>query len=153
MATPTIADFRTAFPEFASTAQYPDPMVQMWLNFSALQVNEARWGDMSAMGVMLATAHRLVVASRNRTAGAAGIAPGALIGVQSSKSGDGLSVSYEVSAVTEEGAGQWNATNYGTQYYQLLRMMGAGPIQSGTPSAGEMSISLPAWPGVIPPII
>lgn len=153
MAAPSVADFRAAFPEFGSTVKYPDPLVQLWLTFSSQLVNEARWGDLAPMGMMLATAHRLVIATKNSAAAAQNLAPGAITGALSSKSADGLSASYEVSTVTEEGAGQWNATNYGTQYYQLMRMMGAGPIQSGMPSAGEMSATLPAWPGVIPPII
>jgi len=40
-----------------------------------------------------------------------------------------ISVSYDVGAVTIEGAGQWNLTTYGTQFLELANLVGMGPIQ------------------------
>jgi len=151
MASPTVSEFRTAFPEFADGVKYPDTLVQLWLDVSVRLVNADRWAELTNLGIMLATAHSVVIGARSAAAAAKGLPPGGVAGIQSSKSADGLSASYDVSSVTEQGAGQWNSTVYGTRYFQMLKLMGAGPLQSGVPSANEIGASGGAWPGVLNP--
>ena len=50
-------------------------------------------------------------------------------GIVSSKSVDGASVSFDTSTGAEQGAGFWNQTAYGREYWQLIQMMGAGGVQ------------------------
>jgi hypothetical protein len=46
-----------------------------------------------------------------------------------SKSVGGVSISYDVGAVTIENAGHWNGSQYGIQFYQLAMIVGAGVTQ------------------------
>ncbi|PSY57320.1 DUF4054 domain-containing protein [Escherichia coli] len=64
--------------------------------------------------------------SRAMLAGGPG---GSTNGVQSSKSVDKVSVSYDISATLNPDAGFWNNTRYGAEFYQLITMFGAGGRQ------------------------
>jgi len=128
--TVTAASFRATFPVFASTTTYPDPQVQLWLSVAVQQVNAERWGTLTDMGVSLYVAHQLVL-EQKASMGASSGAPGSTVGILSSKSVDGVSASYDVSASTEKDAGHWNLTTYGTRYWRFSKMMGAGPMQIG----------------------
>lgn len=143
----TPATLRAMFPEFASPAQYPDTLLQTWLGVSVKFVNADRWGDSTDLGVMLAACHRVALAKRAQKGGAGGAAPGANTGLLVSKSADGISASYDASAVTLAGAGHWNLTTYGLQYKELANLMGAGPVQVGVDDGSHSG----AWPGVIQP--
>ena len=125
--TPT--DLRTNFPEFASATDYPDGQIQFWLNMAGVQLNIAAWADLLDMGTQLYVAHHLVLGARDRKAAAVGGAPGGSSGPQASKSVDKVSVSYDTGTATIENAGNWNLTSYGTQFYQLMRMVGMGGRQ------------------------
>ena len=80
----------------------------------------------------------------------AGRIPGSPVGVQTSKSLGGASVSYDASSALMQGAGQWNLTSYGTRFYQLMRIIGMGGTQSGGPDTDRVPTSQ-GWPGVIYP--
>lgn len=138
--------FRTVFPEFADLAQYSDAAVDYYLGFSLKLMNADRWGELLDHGQMLQTAHYL---ARARAAAASSARPGAQVGVVSSKSVGPGSISYDNSVATEQDAGHWNSTTYGTQYIRLARQVGAGPVESGQPQADASASS--AWPGVIMP--
>ncbi len=124
------ATFRTNFPEFASTALYPDTQVTLWLGFAAQRVDQNAWGALSDLGLQLFTAHNLVLFARRQKAASVGGQPGATAGVITAKSVDKVSTSYDAASTTMEGAGNWNATDYGVQFWQMAEMMGAGGYQA-----------------------
>lgn len=130
--TPT--DFRAIFPEFGATI-YPDSLVTFWLSVAANLVDPTRWGALTNQGTALLTAHYLVLAneaSQLSSAQAAASGAGSLggvVGPETSKSVDGVSVTQDIGSVTIEGGGNFNRTQYGVQYVQLARMMGAGGMQ------------------------
>lgn len=117
------SDFLILFPEFADATLYPTARVTFWLGVAVEQINPGRWGALADQGQALLTAHYLVIDRRN-TAN-----PGAVTGVVTSKSVDGVSVSMDAGAVTVERAGLYNQSSYGIQYWQLAQMMGAGGLQ------------------------
>lgn len=121
--------FRTTLPAFASEVAYPDATVNLWLAAAKLMVNADRWMEMTDTGIALVTAHYLVLESRSQAAASRGGTAGEMNGPTSSKSVDKVSVSYDTSAATIEGAGAWNLTSYGVRYLTLARMFGAGGIQ------------------------
>lgn len=120
------ANFKMIFPEFTSTA---DATVTFWITVAVGLLNEERWDNHLDMGIALFTAHHIAIANRDAMAAAAGGAPGAIPGVVASKSVDKVSVSYDGSLGTYEGAGFWNQTNYGVRFYQMARLVGAGGCQ------------------------
>lgn len=144
----TASSFRLMFPAFGDTTKYSDPMVTMWLDYATKRINVERWGELADTGVGLITAHTLVLEAQSVAQASAGAAPGGKVGVQTSKSVDGVSVSYDVSSATVAGAGHWNQTTYGTRFMELSRMMGAGPMQVGSDAVVN---SVSAWYG--PPLM
>ncbi|WP_449411083.1 DUF4054 domain-containing protein [Methylobacterium komagatae] len=125
--TVTLASFRKAFPEF-SAAQYPDGTVTYNLGLAARLLDEVRWGELYDDGIMLVTAHNLVV-SAGSAAGGGGKVSGAPIGIVASRSVGSVSKTVDTSIGLQDGAGLYGATSYGRRYYQLLNMIGAGGIQ------------------------
>lgn len=124
-----VPTFRAQFPEFASATTYPDAQVTFWLGIAANRVDPCAWGALADFGTALFTAHNLVIAARRAKASAIGGQPGATQGVQTSKSVDKVSVAYDAGSTTVDGAGNWNATDYGVQFWQYAEMMGAGGLQ------------------------
>lgn len=124
-----IATFRQSFPEFTDTTRYPDSLVTFWLDVVTRMLNPDRWADMLDIGLSLALAHHLVLAVRDQNTAQAGKVPGTVLGMQTSKSVDTVSVSYDVSAVTNEGGGFWNMTSYGVRFLGMARLFGAGGVQ------------------------
>lgn len=123
--------FRQSLPEFASTTDYPSFHIQMYLRLGKKMLPESRWQDCLDDGLTLYVAHYLVLYSRERTASET-VGPdavGNVVGVETSKSVDSVSVSMDVGAVTFADAGHWNQTSYGVQFYQLALIFGAGGIQ------------------------
>lgn len=123
------AAFRTALPEFADATRYPDPVVQLQLTVAYTLLREDVWGSMLDTAAGWVAAHFLVLATKTQSAAAAGRAPGAVTGVQASKSVDKVSVSYDTKASTNEDAAFWNLTSYGVQFLWFARMFGAGGVQ------------------------
>lgn len=121
--------FRTDFPEFADTTQYPDAVVNLWLSVGVLSLPVDRWDTLYNIGLELFTAHHLTIASKNTGAASAGGVPGSVQGPIASKSVDKVSVSYDAGAVSLTDGGFWNMTSYGIQFLQMARMIGAGGIQ------------------------
>lgn len=118
----SLTEFRQVFPEFTASS---DATVTYWLGIGANLVNADRWGNMTAHGTYLVAAHFLALGLANSTGkpGAGGM------GVISAKSIDKVSASYDTNTGSVDGAGAWNATIYGRQYAQLVRMFGAGGLQ------------------------
>lgn len=125
----TPATFRANFPEFSCTKNYPDSAVEFWFTVADGLLNFDRWANLYDYGTQLIVAHHLAIASRDSAAAQAGGIPGTVQGVQSSKSVDKVSVSYDTKAVTNETEAFWNMTTYGIRLIQLSRMVGAGGIQ------------------------
>lgn len=124
-----ISTFRQQFPEFANAATYPDAQVTFWLGLGVKLLNADRWYDLLDQGLALFTAHHLTIQQRDIKAASMGGTPGQAAGVLASKAVDKVSASYDTSAGTYADAGFWNLTSYGVQYWNLLRMVGAGGIQ------------------------
>lgn len=124
-----VATFRQQFPEFADTTRYPEPLVAFWLDVVTRMLRPEVWGELLDVGLALALAHHLVVSSRQLGSAAAGKVPGAVLGAQTSKSVDTVSISYDVAAVTLEGGGFWNMSSYGIQFLGMARLLGAGGVQ------------------------
>ena len=145
--TVTVASFRADFTEFSDVGIYSDSDVQFWLKYALLLLNADRWKSLLDLGTELFIAHNLVLEQQAKAAAANGGAPGISTGMVSAKSVDKVSISYDTNSALEKDAGQWNLTTYGTRYYRMMRMFGAGPIQVGIGNSPAFS----AWPGVIPP--
>lgn len=121
----TVEEFRATFSAFADASLYPDVAISYWIGQAPNALDVTRWGQFYDQGLRLYVAHMLAV---NRMAGSMTGAPvGAAI--PQSKSVGGVSISYDVEFGSEEGAGAWNLTIWGSQFYRLQLAAGAGTIQ------------------------
>lgn len=124
------ASFRANFPEFADTAIYPDTTVSYWLGIGVKMLSPDRWADLLDHGLELFTAHHIALAAQAVKSSSSGAMPGSNTGVVTGKAVDKVSVSYDAGSTTlDAGAGHWNATTYGVQFLQLVRMAGSGGWQ------------------------
>lgn len=125
----TLAEFRTEFTAFRAN-KYPDSVVNFRLALADVFFGESVWRNpvvrKHAMGLYVA--HFLSVGGKDACGAYSGDGSGAL-GVVSSKSVDGASVSYDTGSSSETGAGFWNATAFGRELWQLMQVYGAGAIQ------------------------
>lgn len=124
-----IPAFRTAFPEFASTVEYPTELITLWSTVAEQMVLEKFWRGMWQTGVMLYTAHEITLAAQNKKAAASGGVPGTSGGIANTKTVGSVSVGYDSTVTSEADAGYWNLTNYGKQFIRFARIFGAGAIQ------------------------
>ena len=122
--------FRQDFPEFKDTIKYTDSQINFWLGIAVARLSACAWGTLYNQGLELLTAHYLSIAAQRAKVASVGGQPGAGVGGPvSAKSVDKVSLSYDVAVATIEGAGQYNLTTYGTQFYDLALMVGAGGLQ------------------------
>jgi len=137
------ATFRTQFPEFANTTTYPTEQVDFWLGIGELLLRPEVWRTMYNQGLALFTAHHLSIAAQNAKSAASGGIPGATTGMVASKSVDKVSISYNANEIAYKGAGFWNLTTYGLQFWNLIRMFGAGGayVSGGPP----LTQNFPIW--------
>jgi len=147
----SVTQFRGNFPAFSNVTTYPDAQVTFWMTQAALLHNPTRWGGLLDLGIQLWTAHNLIIEGQAAKQSQNGRVPTGGTGVQSSKSVDKVSVSYDNSTTKVEGAESYNATVYGQRWYKLSKMAGAGPLQSGLPSPSDPSGGS-GWPGFIYPM-
>lgn len=124
-----VATFREDFPEFTDDVKFPDARIEFWLSIAGIMLNATRWDTLLDHGTELFIAHHLTMDLANQRAADTGGNIGQTMGPLASKSVDKVAASYTTGAVTLENAGHWNLTTYGLQFYQLLRMVGAGGIQ------------------------
>ena len=143
----SVAQFRADLPEFSGTTMYPNSGVQFWLNFAYRMINSDRFLSETDIGAELFTAHFITLEARNVLESAGGGIPGSNVGALSSKSVDRVSVSYDTGAGTEQGAGHWNLTTYGTRFIWMCKIFGAGPIQLGIGTAPSGLGYGEPWPG------
>lgn len=131
---PTPEKFRAAFPQFADETKYPTTMIQARLALADVLLSESRFGeDIFPYVVGLYVAHYLYLYAADMRGVAVGTAGGANSGVQTSKSVDKVSVSYDASATLDPNAGFWNNSRYGSEFWEYLMIFGAGAVQLGTP--------------------
>lgn len=123
----TLEDFREIYPELTED-KYSDAAVRIRLSLADkfFAVDRFEDADVRAHVMGLYAAHYLTAYG---PAASGGIGSGGTLGVVSSKSVDGASVSYDTSTGTEEGAGFWNLTLYGRELYRLMQIFGAGGVQ------------------------
>lgn len=83
------------------------------------------------------TAHQIVLEKQAMDAARTGGDPGTKIGIVSNKSVNGVSIAFDVAAVTgsdkggQAGAGYYNQTIYGMRFWRLAKARSGGPIQIG----------------------
>lgn len=131
---PTPDQFRDLFPQFASTATYPDPRISARLAIADALLSEGRFGtDIFPYVVGLFVAHYLYLDALDNRSVAVGGAGGTNSGIQTSKSVDKVSVTYDASVTLNSDAGFWNNSRYGSEFWEYLMIFGAGAIQLGTP--------------------
>jgi hypothetical protein len=121
--------FRKSFPEFQDVNKYPTPMITLWATFAEQQLNQCTWKSTWSMAVQLYVAHEITLEAQSAAAATTGGTPGSQGGIAASKTVGSVSVSYDSANTAEKGAGYWNLTTYGKQFYRLSRMFGAGAIQ------------------------
>jgi hypothetical protein len=111
MSEPTLADFKTRFPELTTTAS-EDAWVTLRLPDDYRRCSAGVWGVDRAEGAMLASAHRLFIQRKlvEKSIGA---------GSKRSKSAGGWSKQY---ASAPAGSTKWyDLSPYGSEYRMLLR--------------------------------
>ena len=131
---PTPEQFRATFPQFADETKYPTPMIQARLNLADAMLSESRFGvDIFPYIVGLYVAHYMYLYAADMRGMAVGTAGGVNSGIQTAKSVDKVSASYDASATLDPNAGFWNNSRYGSEFWEYLMMFGAGAVQLGTP--------------------
>jgi hypothetical protein len=134
--------FRMMFPAFKDPAKWPDETIAFWIDLAP--IDPCLWDKMYNFGQGLWAAHEMMkFGPADGTGG--GLATGG--GPISSKGVGPVSVSYDLTLGTEEGAGNYNSTVYGRQFIHLARLFGMGPYQIGAVSPAPFGT---AWPGPPP---
>lgn len=125
----TLADFYDFYPQFEG--QVPETVIQSFINLANANINKERWHDSWSFGMALFIAHFLTLYVK--TCGTTdnpltNLASGNVRGIQTSKSVDGVSISYDVSSVLTEldGWGSYKLTEYGIQLLTMARLLGKG---------------------------
>lgn len=144
-----VQQFRQDFPEFANVAQYPTSVINFWYGVAKKFLDPNRWCDSINTGLELYVAHNVVLQAQSQRAVNAGGDPGLRTGVIAAENSGDQSVSYDVSSTAEQGAGFWNKTSYGQQYYHLAMLFGAGAIYLGA-GCEPIDGSTAAWSGPPP---
>lgn len=121
--------FRIDFSEFQDDTAYPDSGISFWLGIAYKLLNPIRWQDMLDTAAELFTAHNLVLERQAQKSAANGAVPGVSTGPISSKTVGPVTQAYDTAAGINQDAGHWNLTTFGTRFYQLMQLFGAGPIQ------------------------
>jgi len=123
--------WRSTFPEFGDVSAYPSAQVSFYLGIATIRLNAALWGELFDYGMGLYTAHCMALARRRGVSAARGLIPGVATGLVTAKSVADVSQSFDVEVGTIEGAGNYNLTDYGTEFYELMQIVGMGAIQLG----------------------
>ena len=126
--TVTVASFRLDFPEFNSTTTFPDAQVNFWLGVAGKRLDPNVWDDMIDPATELYIAHNLALGAQAARASATGGAPIGAAGAVASKSVGGVSVGYDTGGAQVADGGNYNLTNYGTRFLELVGLFGAGGI-------------------------
>lgn len=129
-----ISAFREAFPQFTPEIA-PDARVRFFLALAKKLLPADRWEELLEDGIALFIAHNLTLEAeigKDKTgAGAINAAAGPV--VSESKTVGSMSKSVTRAGSSGQGtsltnAGQYNATVYGQQFWQLVQIVGAGGL-------------------------
>lgn len=147
----TFQQFIADYPEFATASQAQFALYQN----RATQHLTSAWGDASPgsdpsqytqydIGMELVIAHFL---TRAKVRAMATVNGGAALarGVISSESAGAVSANYDTAVATEEGAGHWNETDYGREFIQMARLIGAAPSSAVPSTCAGPSSSESVW--------
>lgn len=123
-----IADFRAAFPQFASDVIYPDAMLNQWWSMATCAMspddNCIISGDCLQSALYLMMAHMGVIFTR--------IAAGQMrVGNPTSSAIDKVSVSYSVPPFKDGWEFWLSQTPYGLQLWALLQLRAVGGFYFG----------------------
>lgn len=112
----TIAEVRTAFPEFSDTTEYSDAMIQFNIDVALLWINgmNALQDDWATKLALYLTAHLIVFGKQGETGNPDNISPIASISLGPA------STSYQSAEAKSVLQATLEATLYGQQYNQLL---------------------------------
>lgn len=124
----TVADFRGMFPEFSDSSVYLDEIVLPWLTLATGLLDPNRWGSMYNMGIALFTAHELALGQQAAITASRGGVPGLYVGMMTSKSINGVAVSYSPGLAALKDAGDFNLTTYGMRFIRFAWMFGSGGV-------------------------
>jgi len=145
----TLTYFRQVFRAFGDPQQYTDAEIEVFLQMSDTSMPVALWGEFRDYYQGLYVAHFLALNDlANRTAEGGGV-PGTRVGVVTSKSLGGGSISYDTNSGAEDKGGMWNMTTYGRMWLHQANLIGAGGFQSGGPDIALGPTFGPPWPGVV----
>lgn len=127
----TAGQFRRDFQEFQDAVVYPDQLINFWADLASTQLRDCVWKPESVRdkGISLYVAHEITLAAQSVKAASAGGVPGVSGGVATTKTVGSVTVGYDAQTTSEKDAGYWNLTNYGKQFYRLMRLFGAQCIQ------------------------
>jgi hypothetical protein len=115
--TVTPASFKVRFPEYVSES---DDRIQLFLDDAVLTLNFVYWGVKYDLGVNYLVAHELALANKSEQAGGSGAGAGGTI---SSRSVDGVSISYAVRTADSAKEAYYAQTSYGFKFWALLRSL------------------------------
>jgi hypothetical protein len=130
----TVARFRKDVPAFADASDYPNDSVQFWIDIVLNDglFSPTRWGPQQLMAQEFYVAHELTLDRNTMTSapkGGIGGGLGSSIGIATSKSVGGVSVSYDNNMGYDPAMGYLAYTMYGRRLYYYMQQAGAGPIQ------------------------
>lgn len=141
----SVATFRTnTSPAFNDSSRYTDAAITFYLALAYAMMNVDRWGASGSpnslldFGATFMTAHYLSLDAAVSAGGSPGV-PGSGVGVLSGGTVDKVSFTRDVASTAVADAGHWNSSTYGQRYYQMMLLVGAGPIQVGLPTLCDFS--------------
>lgn len=133
----TLCDFNSVFPNFIISDSVKDSIplevYNLFYNMANASIKYKRYYNSWKYCMCLYIAHyiTLFLQTQNGDPGAQSVLAGAIPkGIASSKSVDGLSISYEFMGAAEdlEGYGTWKYTIYGQQLATITKMYGHGGV-------------------------
>ena len=117
----TTSTFKTRFPEFESQ---DNDRVQLFLDDSATQISETKFGTSYDLAISYITAHYLSLATKTAN-GSSGS-----VGAVASKSVEGVSVSYNQATANNQNESYYASTSYGQRYLEIRSQITTGNVMS-----------------------
>lgn len=124
------ADFLAMYPQFAE--RIPEAVLQAYLGLANASLEADRWGDAWTVGMSLFVAHFVTLYMQTmaspESSAAKVLAAGEAKGLKTSKSVDGVSVSYDYGTIAQDldGWAAWKLTQFGLQFASMAQLMGKG---------------------------
>jgi len=118
----TSTDFLAAYPQFVSVPVF---LLNRFIALAVAALEKKRWREAWELGVLYYAAHLCAVwMGQNPDASDSGVSTGLV----SSESVDGVSVSYDTSALSKdaEGMAAFSETPYGVQFITMAKLYGHG---------------------------